>query len=92
LADALKCVVITKIEHSEGGAAVVDRKHNLYITGRGNDGYKRLGSSRLELRARMSYKIITDGRADYGPYRVTTLGYDIPYAPPITARSSTITR
>lgn len=75
LMDALKCVATTKIETSEGRRAVLGRKHNLHLTGRGNDGYLRLGRSGLELRARMYYEIITDNRPDYGPYRITTRGY-----------------
>jgi hypothetical protein len=79
LADALKCVVgHPRIEFSSGGSAVLDTKHNLYLTGRhpDTDDYLRLGNTELELRARMFYLIITDDRKDYGPYRVTTRGYD----------------
>ena len=78
LADALKCVAHPIVEFSPGGSAVPDVKHNLYLTRRNadNDDYLRLGSSRLELRARMFYRIIKDPKAGYGPYRVTTRGYD----------------
>lgn len=57
---------------------MVEIKHNLYLTGTKaeNDGYRRLGKSDVELRARMKYKIIEDGRDGYGPFRVTTRGYD----------------
>jgi hypothetical protein len=76
LKDAFKCVARAKIEMSPGGRAVLDTKHSLYITGRANDGYLRLNSSRIELRARMFYMLITDDRPGYGPYRATTRGYD----------------
>jgi hypothetical protein len=78
LKDALNCVVHPRIAFSPGGDAVLDRKHNLYLTGhlRVNDAFLRLPGTSLEFRARMFYMIITDDRPDYGPYRVTTRGYD----------------
>jgi hypothetical protein len=76
LADALKCVAHTKIEHSPGGRDVMDKKHSLFITGRDHNGYCRLNQSSIELRARMFYRIIADERPEYGPVRVTTAGYD----------------
>ncbi|MFY1688044.1 hypothetical protein [Plantactinospora sp. WMMB782] len=79
LADALKCVTWPKVATSPGGTALLDRKHNLHLTGpQGeNDGYLLLrGEDDLEFRARMFYQIIEDRREGYGPYRCTTLGYD----------------
>ena len=79
LADALKCIVaFPRVEYSSGGSAVLDTKHNLHLTGRhpDNDDYLRLGSTDIELRARMFYMIIRDEREDYGPFRITTRGYD----------------
>lgn len=78
LVDALKCVVHPQVTVSPGGQTVVGVKHNLYLTGTKveNDGYLRLGRSDIELRARMKYKIIQDSREGYGPFRVTTRGYD----------------
>ncbi|HET6484199.1 MAG TPA: hypothetical protein VFG35_29710 [Actinoplanes sp.] len=78
LKDALNCVVHPRIAFSPGGDTVLNRKHNLYLTGhlRVNDAFLRLRGTSLEFRARMFYMIITDDRDDYGPYRVTTRGYD----------------
>ena len=81
LTDALKCVLDLsrlRVAYSSGGNAVISRKHNLHLTGLhpDNDNYVRLPGTDLEFRARMYYKIITDEREDFGPYRVTTLGYD----------------
>jgi len=78
LADALKCVTEPIVAISPDGRAALNRKHGLYLTGHklDNDGYVATPGASLELRARMFYKIITDDRPDYGPYRITTLGYD----------------
>lgn len=51
--------------------------HKLYITGTARDGYVYIGGPRsLEFRARILYEIIRDNRPGYGPYRITTRGYD----------------
>lgn len=78
LTSALACVANTKILTSPGGKNDMGTVHTLYITGAGNDdGYITLtGDQSLELRARMYYEIIRDPRIGYGPYRVTTRGYD----------------
>ena len=76
LASALACIAKAKVEISPGGRDVMGVKHNLYITGRQNEGYLRLGRSGLELRARMYYAIIDEPREEYGPIRITTRGYD----------------
>jgi hypothetical protein len=78
LKDALNCVVHPRIAFSPGGDTLVGQKHNLYLTGhlRQNDAFLRLPGTNLEFRARMFYVIIADDRAGYGPFRVTTRGYD----------------
>jgi hypothetical protein len=78
LKDALNCVVHPRIAFSPGGDTVINQKHNLYLTGhlRVNDAFLRLPGTDLEFRARMFYLIIADDREDYGPFRVTTRGYD----------------
>ncbi|MEU5786187.1 hypothetical protein ABZ754_00470 [Micromonospora purpureochromogenes] len=78
LTDALNCVVHPRVAVSPGGQNVINQKHNLYLTGhqRETDGFLRLPGTALEFRARMFYMIIEDQREDYGPYRVTTRGYD----------------
>src|SRR5437867_4773618 len=78
LADALSCVAHPYVEYSPGGSTVIGLKHILYLTRRDpdSDDHLRLGGTHLELRARMFYLIIRDDREGYGPYRVTTRGYD----------------
>ncbi len=77
LADALSCIAVTKIQTSDRGKESLDRVHQLHLTGVVNDGYVKLaGSAHLELRARMYYQIIRDDRDGYGPYRISTRGYD----------------
>ncbi|XVV10945.1 hypothetical protein ACQP2X_39825 [Actinoplanes sp. CA-131856] len=78
LTDALKCVADPKLTVTPGGLDIVGVTHGLYLTGAklDNDGYLPLQGKGLELRARMKYQIVKDDRADYGPYRVTTRGYD----------------
>lgn len=80
LANALSCLVNAKLTPSSGGKNDVDVDHQLYISGANEDGYVRLGATpgmkRIELRARMGYRIIRDERPAYGPFRVTTLWYD----------------
>ncbi|MBF5032271.1 MULTISPECIES: hypothetical protein [unclassified Micromonospora] len=78
MTDALNCVVHPRLAVSPGGQTLINQKHNLYLTGhqRETDGFLRLPRTDLEFRARMFYMIIEDPREDYGPYRVTTRGYD----------------
>lgn len=76
LADALSCVLRAKITCTPGGWAVLDTPHTLFITGNQGDSYLRLDGCRLELFARIYYKLIEDSRDGYGRYRATTLGYD----------------
>jgi hypothetical protein len=78
LTDALQCVIHPRVFFSSGGDTVINRKHNLYLTGKlsENDAFLRLPGTQLEFRARMFYMIIKDDRDGYGPYRVTTRGYD----------------
>lgn len=78
LTDALACIAQTKILTSPDGKTALGPVHTLFITGTGNDdGFIGLaGAVGLELRARMYYEIIRDSRVGYGPYRVTTKGYD----------------
>lgn len=79
LVDALNCVVQRpSIAVSQGGRAVTDVRHLLFLTGHkwDNDGYLAVGGGCIELRARMKYMIIEDERDGYGPFRVTTRGYD----------------
>src|SRR4051812_5959406 len=77
LADALSCVAKVKAVASPGGKTELNKVHDLHLTGVAGNGYVRLGGERrLELRARMYYEIIRDAREGYGPYRVTTKGYD----------------
>lgn len=78
LVDALKCVTTPKIAVSHGGKNIINVRHLLFLTGHKweNDGYLALGRSGIEFRARMKYMLIEDNREDYGPYRVTTRGYD----------------
>lgn len=74
LRSALACVAQTKIIVTSSGRREVDQEHWWALPG--DDGYIRLGGpGRLQMFARMRYKIITDKRKDYGPYRVTTRGY-----------------
>jgi hypothetical protein len=77
LTSALNCLAVPRVAVSPGGRAQPDTKHNLYLTGPlESDAYLRLPGITLEFRARMFYKIIQDDRPHYGPYRITTLGYD----------------
>lgn len=84
LAEALKCIAVTKYRPSPGGQAVVDVEHSLQLTGDHENEYTRLKglavvgdrTTRLEFMARMRYKIIEDARPDYGRFRVTTRAYD----------------
>jgi hypothetical protein len=77
LADALSCVARARFAVSPDGKTAMGATHGLFLTGQDNDGYARLlGSPRLELRARMFYEIIRDSRPGYGPFRITTRGYD----------------
>ncbi|SRR6266508_2044034 len=77
LMDALSCVARTKFAVSPGGKTEMNKVHALYLTGLNDSGYVRLaGDQALELRARMFYEIIRDARTGYGPFRVTTRGYD----------------
>jgi len=63
---------------SPGGKKEMNTVHTLFVTGPGNiDGYLRLrGPAGLEMSARLFYEIIRDSRDGYGPYRVTTRGYE----------------
>lgn len=81
LADALSCVVRTKIQHSAGGNAVVDKEHQLWLTGSDDNPYVKLdhtsGRPKLELLARMRYMLIhREDHDGLGGYRVTTRAYD----------------
>jgi hypothetical protein len=77
LAGALSCVGLAKPQASNGGKDTLGKVHTLHLTGVGDDGYVKLGGAHgLELRARMYYRIIRDGRDGYGPFRVSTRGYD----------------
>jgi hypothetical protein len=77
LTSALSCVATAKYAVSPDGKNEVGQVHTLFLTGTDNDGYLRLaGDTGLELRARIYYEIITDDRPEYGPYRITTRGYD----------------
>lgn len=78
LAGALKCIVRTKIQHSEGGRNTLGRTHTLFLTGKPDgpdEGYLRLKGCQLEFMARMRYEIIHD-ESPRGPYRVTTRAYE----------------
>ncbi|BCB81333.1 hypothetical protein GCM10022251_61800 [Phytohabitans flavus] len=77
LGEALSCVVRGKITASAGGKNDLNKVHELHLTGIAGDGYVRLrGDRRIEMRARMFYEIIRDPRPGYGPFRITTRGYD----------------
>lgn len=77
LTDALSCVATAKAMTSAGGKLELGPSHTLHITGTVDDGYVKIGGPQhLEFRAHIYYEIIRDERDGYGPYRVTTRGYD----------------
>lgn len=77
LANALSCVAVAKIQPSPKGKTEQGPVHTLFLTGIRNDGHVRLGGpTRLEFQARIFYKIVEDDRDGYGPYKISTRGYD----------------
>lgn len=76
LTDALNCVVHPALDVTPGGKNNLNIRHALTLTARRPEDYIRLDGTNLEFRARLAYKIIREPRAEYGPYRVTTCGYD----------------
>ncbi len=78
LMTALKCVTPAWPQVSEGGKLDVGPVHRVSLTGwtESRRGYLRLSQSDIEFRARLKYEIIRDARPGYGPFRVTTRGYD----------------
>ncbi|MCA1672925.1 MAG: hypothetical protein LC799_12265 [Actinobacteria bacterium] len=78
---ALGCVARGKISHTSGGGnPKPGQQHQWSLNDGGGARLRRRADfpmpGQLELHASMYWRVIKDEREGYGPYRVTTTGYD----------------
>lgn len=74
---ALACVATAKITVAKGGQAPqLDTQYAWSVNNAGGVQLRHDGDDELRLFAAMYWKLIKDDRPDYGPFRISTLGYE----------------